>query len=273
MGIPRGIRPNFWEDNVKWPKPVKHRNKVFAKIYRKSDAHQFYRAVYAVDGKRMMKSFARYSGDNVAKKWAEEKAAELAKGSREPSLNNRQANDALATIRALQRFYEVPGSASHFKRESPRIVAPSKGRAHTSSPECVERFLATVAVVKRKDIAEAVADFIDGRKHLAEAKDGKRSKRSRVYAYNVATPWKMWLNPPMILFPFCPQSPPLRCQTPESVTPDHPAPSFSGETGRPFGLRGGGAPESNLLVVCGDSSRQFPRKRHSPMSIQTSGFT
>ena len=56
--------------------------------------------------------------------------------------------------------------------------------------EAVDGFLTTVATVQRKALAEAVAELIEGRKHLAEAKDGKRSKLSPVYAHNVG----MWLN-------------------------------------------------------------------------------
>jgi integrase len=47
-----------------------------------------------------------------------------------------------------------------------------------------------VATVKRKDLREAVSEFIAVRKPLAESKDGKRAKLSPIYASNVA----MWLR-------------------------------------------------------------------------------
>jgi integrase len=175
---------------VKWPKRVKHRNKVFATIYRKSDRYPFYRVVYSVDGKRMMKSFAQYSGEAGAKKWADDKAQELSSGSKVPALNARQADDALAALRNLQRFYEDTGTRVSLQEGIAAYCAAVKRLGSHTLSDCVERFLATVAVVKRKPLADAVAEFIEGRKHLAEAKDGKRSKRSPVYAYNVA----MWLN-------------------------------------------------------------------------------
>ncbi|MBI4325267.1 MAG: hypothetical protein HY674_08390 [Chloroflexi bacterium] len=44
--------------------------------------------------------------------------------------------------------------------------------------------------MQRKDISEAVEEFVDGRKAKAKAKDGKRSQLSPVYAANVG----MWLH-------------------------------------------------------------------------------
>ena len=44
--------------------------------------------------------------------------------------------------------------------------------------------------MKRRDVSEAVEEFIENRKHKTEAKDGKRPQLSAGYAYNVA----MWLR-------------------------------------------------------------------------------
>lgn len=94
---------------MSWPKPVKYRNKVLAKVYRKTKDYPFYRVAYTVDGKRMMKSFARYAGEGGAKEWAEEKVKELSKGSKAAALTARQADDALAALKHLQTFYEGTG--------------------------------------------------------------------------------------------------------------------------------------------------------------------
>lgn len=54
----------------------------------------------------------------------------------------------------------------------------------------VESFQKTVAVVKRKDVAEAVEEFIEVRRPLTEAKPGKRAQLSKNYAYLVG----LWLR-------------------------------------------------------------------------------
>ena len=56
--------------------------------------------------------------------------------------------------------------------------------------EMVESFQKTVAVVKRKDVAEAVEEFIEVRRPLTEAKPGKRAQLSKNYAYLVG----LWLR-------------------------------------------------------------------------------
>ncbi len=89
---------------MKWPKRLKHRNKVLATIYCKSKSYPFFRVVYCVDGHRRMKSFANYSGEEGALKWAEEKVGELARGSKVAILTEAQASDALAAYERLQRL-------------------------------------------------------------------------------------------------------------------------------------------------------------------------
>jgi integrase len=175
---------------MKWPKTVKHRNKVLAVIYRKSESYPFFRVAYQVDGRRMMKSFANYSGEDGAKQWADARVRELAKGSKAAALTARQADDALAALRHLQTFYEATGKRVSLLEGISGYCGAVKRLGHHTLSDVAERFLSTEAVVQRKALAESVAEFIQGRKHLAESNDGKRSKRSPVYTYNVA----MWLN-------------------------------------------------------------------------------
>jgi integrase len=172
---------------VKFPKRIKHRGKVLATIYGKSKSYPGYRVVWSVAGRRLMKRFPRYG---EAKRHADQLVKDLAGGSQVTALTPGQARDALAALERLQGFYQSTGRrVSLLAGISEYCEAAGKLGGYTVG-EAVERFLATSAVVQRKAPAEAVAEFIEGRKHLAEAKDGKRSKLSPVYAYNVA----MWLN-------------------------------------------------------------------------------
>ena len=72
--------PEYGEETVsKWPVKVKHRNKVFAKIYRPCAGRNSYRVSWKVVGKRQMKSFKTYSGDKGANKYADDLVKDLAK--------------------------------------------------------------------------------------------------------------------------------------------------------------------------------------------------
>ena len=56
---------------IRWPKKVKHRGKVLAKIYR-SEGRAGYRVAWqAAEGGRMMRSFASYGGPAGALRFAE----------------------------------------------------------------------------------------------------------------------------------------------------------------------------------------------------------
>jgi hypothetical protein len=85
-------------DMTKWPKRVKHRKKVLAKIYRPCAGRGSYRVARSVAGKRMMKSFPTYSGKGEALEYAEELVKDLAEGSQVTALTPGQARDALAAL-------------------------------------------------------------------------------------------------------------------------------------------------------------------------------
>ena len=53
-------------------------------------------------------------------------------------------------------------------------------------PEAIDGYLANVASVKRKDIAEAVEEFIKANEPLTKASNGQRAQLSAKYAYNRA---------------------------------------------------------------------------------------
>ena len=52
---------------TKWPKRVKHRNKVLAKIYRPCAGRSSYRVAWTVAGKRMMKTFPGHAVCDLTK--------------------------------------------------------------------------------------------------------------------------------------------------------------------------------------------------------------
>lgn len=174
---------------VRFPKTIKHR-RAEATIYGKSKAYPFFRVAYHVDGKRHMKSFAAYSGVDGARQWADKKVREVAAGSKLASLSAGQASDALAAFDRLHRLYQNTGRrVSLLAAVSEFAEATAKLGGHTLN-EAVDGFLTTAAVVKRKLISDAAAEFIESRKHLGQSKDGKRPRHSPVYEDNV----RRWLN-------------------------------------------------------------------------------
>src|SRR5437773_4242504 len=52
--------PESTDTEVKFPKRIKHRGRVFATIYGRSKSYPSYRVAWAVTGRRMMKAFLRY---------------------------------------------------------------------------------------------------------------------------------------------------------------------------------------------------------------------
>ena len=174
---------------MKWPKKVKHRKQVLAKIYRPCEGRDSYRVAWKVGGKRMMKSFRTYGGRGGALEYAEGLVPDLAKGSQATRLTPGQANDALAALERLDAFYKSTGRrVSLLAVASEWAEVSDKLGTHTPN-EAAEGFLSTVVSVKRMDILEAAEQFIAARKPKTVAKEGKRPQLSAGYAYNVA----MWL--------------------------------------------------------------------------------
>jgi hypothetical protein len=179
---------------VKFPKRIKYRGRPLATIYRPSKSYPDYRVAWRAGGRRMMKAFHRY-GD--AKGHADKLVKQLAKGSQVPTLTPGQAGDAVAALEHLQRFYAETGKRTSLLGTVSEYCEAARKLAGRTLGEAVDGFLANAAVVSRKDLAEAVAEFIAGRKHLAESRDGKRSKHSPRYEHQVAC----WLNEFAVTFP------------------------------------------------------------------------
>jgi integrase len=167
---------------VKFPKIIRHR-RIEATIYGKKPGYQFYRIAYYVAGKRQQRSFRTYQ---EAKAEAELKVREIADGSQAAALNADNARDAIAALQRLEtlrlstgRRFSLLAAVSDFAG----AVEKLRGRA---IGEAVEGFLRMVVSIQPKEIKAAVEEFIDGREHKSQSKDGKRAQLSAEYARHVA---------------------------------------------------------------------------------------
>jgi len=170
------------ERDVRFPKRIKHKREV-AVIYGKTKARPYYRVVWKAAGKRQMKSFQKYG---AAKKHADETLRGLDKGSVVTALTPGLARDALAAFERLQSHYQTTGrrvsllaAVSQFAESDAKLNGRTMG-------EAVEGFLTSIAAVTRKDISQAVEDFIAGEEPKTESQDGQRAQLSAAYASNRA---------------------------------------------------------------------------------------
>jgi len=166
---------------VRFPVTIRHRSSK-AKIYRPAGKFAYYRVSFTVAGKRRMHTFAAYSDAKAA---AERIVRDTASGSQATALTAGQSRDALAALERLESFRQSTGRAISLLAAASELVE-ALGKLHGRSlDEAVTSYLRTVVSVKRKDIAEAVEEFIAGRQHKTEAKDGKRAQLSETYAVHV----------------------------------------------------------------------------------------
>lgn len=115
---------------------------------------------------------------------------ELAAGSQAAALTGSQSRDALAALERLEAFRQATGKRVSLLAGISAYCEAATKLNDVALSEAIEGYLSTVASVKRKDVLEAVEEFIESRKHKTEAKDGKRPQLSAGDAYNVA----MWLR-------------------------------------------------------------------------------
>ena len=152
-----------------------------AKIYRPAKGFPFYRVAFTVDGKRKMATFGTYG---EAKAAAEKKLRELHKGNKAAALTASQSRDALVAFERLEWFYRKTGrrlSLLGAVSELVEVLIKLDGR---SMDEAATGFLRSVVSVKRKDIKEAVAEFLQADAPRTKAVAGQRSQLSAKYAYN-----------------------------------------------------------------------------------------
>jgi predicted HNH restriction endonuclease len=104
-----------------------------------------------------MASFPSYS---LAKRHSDALVKDLAKGSQVTALQPAQARDALAALERLRSFHQQNGrNVSLLCAVSEYVEASSKLNGCMLS-EAIEGYLTTVVSVKRKDVAQAVEEFI-----------------------------------------------------------------------------------------------------------------
>jgi len=174
-------------DMAKWPKRVKHRNKVLAKIYRPCRGRESYRVTWYAAGKRQMKSFPTYAGQGGAKEFSDALVKELARNSQAVMLTPAQATDALAALERLGTFYQTTGrKVSLLAAVSEYCESSAKLPPQTRLSEAVEGFNRAVATVKRKDLAAAIEEFIAAEKPRTQSTNGERAQLSSKYHYNRA---------------------------------------------------------------------------------------
>lgn len=171
---------------MKFPKTIRHR-KAECKIYGKKPDYPFYRVAWYVTGQRRVKQFAAYSG---AKGFADKLVKDLAEGSQATALAPMQATDALAAVERLKGFYQQTGrNVSLLRAVSEYVEAASKLNG-TGLNDAVEGYLSTVAVVRRKDVSEAVTEFVSEREALTKAHDGQRAQLSLAWHLTISS----WLR-------------------------------------------------------------------------------
>ena len=170
-----------------WPKKLRHRNKVLARIYPKCKGRASYRLAWTVGGRRQMKSFATYSeakriGDNLVK--------ELAKGSQVAALTPGQAADALTAFEHLKSLYAGTGKRFSLSQAVGGWCDEIKRLGDCPLSDAVTGYLNSVAIVKRMDVGQATEQFITERKLKTVAKEGRRPQLSPEHHYNTS----IWLR-------------------------------------------------------------------------------
>ena len=99
-------------------------------------------------------------------------------------LNASQSRDALVALERLESYRQATGRAvSLVAAVSEFVEAAGKLNGRTLN-EAVEGYLGTVASVKRKNITEAVTEFLQIEAPRARAVGGQRAQLSAKYAYN-----------------------------------------------------------------------------------------
>ena len=167
------------DKRVRFPVTIRHRSSK-AKIYAPAGNFNYYRVAYTVAGKRRMQTFVAYSDAKAA---AERIVRDAANGSQAAALSASQSRDALAALQRLESFRQSTGRTVSLLAAVSVFVESSEKLHGRSLDEAVTGFLRTVVSVTRKDIAEAVAEFLQADAPRTKAAAGQRSQLSAKYAY------------------------------------------------------------------------------------------
>lgn len=171
---------------MRFPQRLRHngKGKALATIYKRADCYRLYWRC-RVDGKPVSRSkdFALYSeaageGATLVKQLARaDKAATFSPG---------QASDAQAALERLQRHFTATGQRVSLLASASEFCEASALLHGQSICGAVRAYLATVASVTRKDVAEAVEELIASEQPRTVAIEGQRAQVSMKYAYNGA---------------------------------------------------------------------------------------
>jgi hypothetical protein len=126
-----------------------------------------------------MASFPSYS---LAKRHADGLVKDLAKGSQVTALHPAQARDALAALERLTDFYRATGRRVSLLAGISEFVEASTKLNGRNLGEAVDGYLRNVATVKRKDIGEAVTEFLQTDAPRTKAVNGQRAQLAADYA-------------------------------------------------------------------------------------------
>ena len=165
---------------MKFPVIIRHRGEK-AKIYGKTAGYPFYRLAYKVAGQRRVRSFKTYS---EARQGADTALRDLAKGSQAAALSAVQSRDAIAALQRLDAFRQSTGRRVSLLGAVSEFVEASSLLDAQTLRDAVRAYLQTVASVKRKDIKEAVDEFLQSQAPLTSGATGQRAQLSGKYAYN-----------------------------------------------------------------------------------------
>ena len=166
------------EEQMRFPKRIRHRGQVLATIYAKTKAFPAYRLAWRVTGKRRMERFQTYS---EAKRRADALVKELDKDSQTAAMTAGQAADAMTALELLRGFYRDTGHNVSLKRAVAEYVEAARHLSGHTLAEAVEGYMTNIVSVKRKDLAEAVEEFIQTDEPRTKATDGQRAQLSSEY--------------------------------------------------------------------------------------------
>jgi site-specific recombinase XerD len=165
---------------MRFPEIIKYR-RFQATIYGKGKNYPYYRLAYYAAGKRHIRNFRTYG---ETKTEADRKVRELANGSQAAALSAQQSRDALVALEQLQGFCQSTGRRVSLLAAVSEFVEASRKLNGRTMGEAVEGYLRNVASVKRKDLKEAVAEFLQVDAPRTHAANGQRAQLSAKYAYN-----------------------------------------------------------------------------------------
>ena len=126
-----------------------------------------------------MQTFAAYSDARAA---GERVVRELANGSQTAALTATQSRDALTALERLQTFYQSTGRRVSLLAGISEYCEASAKLSGRTLGEAVTGYLRTVVGVKRKDIKEAVEEFLQADAPRTKAVNGLRAQLAADYA-------------------------------------------------------------------------------------------